>query len=279
MSDDAPTSVWATAQRTARAQRAGRYLELSATHPGRMLPAIATTAISTFTAPGDLVLDPMCGIGTTLVEAMHLGRDAIGVEYEESWADLARANVAHARDQGATGHGHIACGDARHAAALFETAVRGTVALVLTSPPYGPSVHGQVRAVAGLGVHKSHDRYSRDPANLAHVGLERLLLAMREVLGQCAQLLRPGGVVAMTVRPWWHQGELVDLPGLLGQIGDGVGLPLFERNVVLLAGIRGDQLVPRPSFFALDQVRRARARGIPRSVVAHEDLLVFRRPS
>jgi DNA modification methylase len=29
-----------------------------------------------------VVLDPMCGIGTTLVEAVHLGRHAIGVEYE-----------------------------------------------------------------------------------------------------------------------------------------------------------------------------------------------------
>jgi hypothetical protein len=32
--------------------------------------------------PGDLVLNPMCGIGTTLVEAVHAGRDPIGVEYE-----------------------------------------------------------------------------------------------------------------------------------------------------------------------------------------------------
>jgi len=51
---------------------------------------------------------------------------------------------------------------------------------------------------------------------------------------------------------------------------------LFERNVALLAGLRNDRLVPRTSFFALDQARRARARGLPRSVVAHEDLLAFR---
>jgi hypothetical protein len=51
---------------------------------------------------------------------------------------------------------------------------------------------------------------------------------------------------------------------------------LFERNVALLAGLRDDHLVSRSSFFALDQVRRARAQGVPRSLIAHEDLLVFR---
>ena len=45
----------------------------------------------------------MCGIGTTLIEAVHLGRDAIGVEYEPRWAALAADGIALARRQGATG--------------------------------------------------------------------------------------------------------------------------------------------------------------------------------
>ena len=61
-----------------------------------MLPAIAATAITRYTEPGDLVADPMCGIGTTLVEAIHLGRDAIGVEYEPRWA-AARRRQHHPR--------------------------------------------------------------------------------------------------------------------------------------------------------------------------------------
>lgn len=276
MTVELPLSVWATAQQTSRAQRAGRYLPVSLAHPAKMLPAIARTAISDYSQPGDYVLDPMCGIGTTLVEAVHLGRDAIGIEYEPAWADLARANIAHARANGASGNGEVVCGDARHLAGLVDPALRGLVALVLTSPPYGPSVHGHVRTGPGQGVHKSNFRYSTDPANLAHVGLDRLLDAMRAVLIECAQVLRPGGVVAMTVRPWWFAGEMIDLPGALCRVGEDAGLVLFERNVALLTGLRGDGLVPRSSFFALDQVRRARARGLPRSVVGHEDLLAFR---
>ncbi len=276
MSVDLPLSVWATAQQTSRAQRTGRYLPVSLAHPAKMLPAIARTVIGDYSAPGDYVLDPMCGIGTTLVEAVHLGREAVGLEYEPPWADLARANLDHARDSGATGHGEVVCGDARHLTGHLDPALRGLIALVLTSPPYGPSVHGHVTTAPGQGVHKANYRYSTDPANLAHVGLDRLLDAMRAVLVECAQVVRPGGVVAMTVRPWWSAGELIDLPGAMARVGEDAGLVLFERNVALLAGLRDDRLVPRTSFFALDQTRRARARGLPRSVVAHEDLLAFR---
>src|SRR5260370_39734742 len=100
-------SVWPTAQRDARSQRRGRYLPESTADPAKMLPAIAATAIRRYTKPGDLVVDPMCGIGTTLVEAVHLGRDGLGIEYEDRWASLAAANVAHARRQGAAGAAEV----------------------------------------------------------------------------------------------------------------------------------------------------------------------------
>jgi modification methylase len=275
MTIELPLSVWPTAQRTARAQRAGRYLDVSGVHPAKMLPAIAARAVATYTQPGDIVVDPLCGVGTTLVEAIHQGRDAIGIEYEPRWAELAEANLALARSQGATGHGEVICGDGRSLDSLIDPAVRGLVALVLTSPPYGPSLHGRVTATPGHGVRKEHDRYSTDPANLAHVGLAGLLDAMHTLLAGCARLLRPGGIVAMTVRPWWHDGQLIDLPGALVDVGEQAGLVLFERNVALLAALRDDDLVPRASFFALEQVRKARQRGIARPVTAHEDLLTF----
>jgi SAM-dependent methyltransferase len=279
MPADYPISIWPTAQQGAPAQRRGRYLPTSGTHPAKMLPAIAARAIATYTDPGDVVLDPMCGIGTTLVEAVHAGRDAIGVEYETRWAGLAQANLAHARAQGATGDGEVVCGDARHLGGLIDPAVRGLVALVVTSPPYGASLHGQVRTRPGAGVHKSHYRYSTDPANLAHQPLANLLDGMARILAEAASVLRPGGIVALTVRPFWASGGLVDLPGEIGRLAERAGLVLFERNVALLAGLRDDRLVPRPSFFALDQARRARRRGVPRLVVAHEDLVVMRKAS
>lgn len=42
------------------------------------------------TQPGDLVLDPFCGVGTTLVEAIKLGRSAVGFELDPEEAEKAR---------------------------------------------------------------------------------------------------------------------------------------------------------------------------------------------
>jgi modification methylase len=192
---------------------------------------------------------------------------------------LARRNLHHARSQGATGSGTVVCGDARQINTLLDPDLVGRVALVLTSPPYGASLHGQVDAVPGAGIRKRDYRYSRDRDNLAHVGLDKLVTGMIDILTACTALLRPGGIVAMTVRPYWSHGALIDLPGrLTAAITDRTDLTLFERNIALLAGIRDDGLIPRASFFQLDQVRKARARGLPRHLLAHEDLLVFRRP-
>jgi modification methylase len=116
----------------------------------------------------------MCGIGTTVIEAIHLGRDAIGVEYESRWAAIAADGIALARSQGATGHGEVICGDARQLPGLAPEWAHGQVALVVTSPPYGPSVHGHVRAVPGR-VAKYDNTYGSDVANLARQDLAGLL--------------------------------------------------------------------------------------------------------
>ncbi|MYT33598.1 DNA methyltransferase [Streptomyces sp. MspMP-M5] len=274
-------SVWNTAPTSAPAQRKGRYVPGSAAHPAKMHPGIAAHAIATYTRPGDLVLDPMCGIGTTLVEALHLGRNALGVEYEPQWATLASLNARAAAQTSGTGTGIVRCGDARRLTDLAPADARGEVALVVTSPPYGPSVHGQVRSTRETGergVVKKDFRYSQDPTNLAHVSTDRLLVAFTEILARCCQMLRPGGTAVVTTRPWRERGELIDLPSAVLAAGKAAGLLPTERCVAMLAGIRNSRLVTRPSFFQMKNVRDARRQGIPLSVVQHEDVLVFTKP-
>ncbi|MFB4302207.1 TRM11 family SAM-dependent methyltransferase [Actinomadura sp. NTSP31] len=271
------TSVLLTGQQPSRLQRKGRYTPESMAHPAKMLPAIAARVIATYTEPGDLVVDPMCGIGTTLVEAVHQGRDATGMEYEARFAQMAAGNLRHARAQGATGTGQVVHGDARNiATALAERT--DTAALVVTSPPYGATTHGQVRTDRDNGggkIDKSHNRYSTDRRNLAHRPTAELVTGFGQILTGCAALLRPGGVIAVTVRPFRVAGELVDLPGQVITTAEDNGLILADRFAALLCGLRDGRIVTRASFFQMIESRRLRDNGIPALATAHEDLLVF----
>lgn len=270
-------SVLLTGQQPSRVQRKGRYTPESMAHPAKMLPAIAEQAITAYTEPGDLVIDPMCGIGTTLVEAVHLGRDAIGMEYEAHFAQMAAGNLRHARSQGATGTGQVVRGDARNIATALAD-LTGTAALVLTSPPYGATTHGQIRTGRDNGggkIDKAHHRYSTDRCNLAHRPTAELVAGFGQILTGCVELLRLGGVIAVTVRPFRVTGELVDLPGQVIATANEHGLVLIDRLAALLCGLRDGQIVTRASFFQMIEARRLREHGIPAMATAHEDLLLF----
>jgi hypothetical protein len=77
LSDDAQAALVAGARDAApvRGLTHGFYK-----YPARFSPVFANAAIKAFTKPGDLVLDPHVGGGTTLVEAIAAGREAVGVD-------------------------------------------------------------------------------------------------------------------------------------------------------------------------------------------------------
>ena len=62
-------------------------------YAGRMHPSIARGAVGAWSKPGDLVVDPFCGSGTVLVEAMGLGRRAVGVDASPLGIAVARVRT------------------------------------------------------------------------------------------------------------------------------------------------------------------------------------------
>lgn len=63
-------------------------------YPAKFIPQIPSKAISTWSKPGDLVYDPFCGCGTTLLEASLLGRRSIGTDNNAVAILISKAKIA-----------------------------------------------------------------------------------------------------------------------------------------------------------------------------------------
>lgn len=61
--------------------------------------ALMEWVIESCTQPGDTILDPFCGSGTTGVACMQTGRNFIGIEIDPHYADIARQRISKAAEQ------------------------------------------------------------------------------------------------------------------------------------------------------------------------------------
>lgn len=97
-------------------------------HPALFPVQMAGRLIELFSHPGETVLDPFCGTGSTLLAAHSLGRKGMGIDISPDFLVLAETRLSHA---GSADH-KLFCGDARH----VEQLVDEPVDFCLTSPPY-----------------------------------------------------------------------------------------------------------------------------------------------
>lgn len=135
--------------------------------------ALAASVIGHASQPGELVLDPFAGYGTTIVVAERMGRRAIGVELLPEHIEIARRRSG--------GRARLIQGDARELSRLVDEPVD----LVLTSPPYMPATDHPENPLTG---------YATDDGDYA-----LYLHELGSIFGQVAALLRPGGQLVVNV--------------------------------------------------------------------------------
>lgn len=157
--------------------------------------ALVAAVLEDLTRPGDRVLDPFAGFGTTLQVAEAMGRQAVGVELlPERCAAAAAAAPASTVMQG----------EARHLSHLVD----GPFDLVLTAPPYMAADDGPEDPLSGYKGASSYKSY---------------LVELRGILAQCLDLLTPQGHIVVNVAnidSGAHFTPLAwDVGRLLGEVG------------------------------------------------------------
>lgn len=293
-----PVNFWLIGQESPVTQRRGRYTPASTRgHPGKMAPALARRLIETYTRPGDWIVDPMSGIGTTGVEAVHMGRNYVGIELEERFVAWQQGNLDLAGRQGATGRAAVFQGDARHLSRtlLQELTCRRfqPVDAVLTSPPYGDRLRpktSQVSRVLGDLIQRAQFRrdivpgsYGKGSNNLGNLPDPRYFQEMARVYAGCYQVLRPGGILAVVIRPGRDRHRLRPLHHDTARLCSEIGFEFVDEIVAIfsrIVAIPGEpvDIYAHALFFKRLAIHHLRQAEWPVTLEQIEYVLVFRKP-
>ena len=93
-----PTDVWSIPKVTSGA---GRSSSERTPHPAQSPEAVIDRIVKASSDPGDIVLDPFVGSGTTAVVARRLGRVAVGFETRDDYLDIAARRIERSLGRGA----------------------------------------------------------------------------------------------------------------------------------------------------------------------------------
>jgi len=231
------TTVWSFPERGAWAGHDGAYR-------GNWSPSIPRNLLLRYTNPGDLVLDPFVGGGTTAIEAALLGRRCLAGDLAPIALTTTRQHLDRLPRHRRGAVPALVWQDAR-ALAVAD----GRAALVMLHPPYADAI-----------------RYSADrPADLSQLAAGPFLAQLRHVAAESRRVLVPGGRCALLI-------------GDLRRRGDIVPLGFAAIQALRRAGFALEELVIKRQHHT-----RMEAAWAPVSarrgflLLAHEYLAVFRR--
>jgi DNA modification methylase len=237
-------TVWSFPNRGDWATHVGNYR-------GNWSPYIPRNLIQRYTQTNDLVLDQMCGSGTTLVECKLLGRNAIGVDVNRDavMVTLDRLNfgfkpVDPEYPPGLSIRSYV--GDARRLDEIADESVD----LIATHPPYAYII-------------PYAERVQGDLSSLRKLG--DYLEAMKQVALECFRVAKKGKHCAILIGDTRKHKHYVPISFRLLQ-------QFLEAGFVLREDIIKLQWKTKTTR------ERWRSSKLDFYKIAHEHLFVFRKP-
>ncbi len=234
-------TIWSFPSRGDWATHSGNYR-------GNWSPFIPRNLIHKFSAPGDLICDPMVGSGTTLVECKLTGRAGIGIDINLNAVMVAMNRLdfelPNPRRELAEKEIRLFHGDARN----LDKVEDESVDLIAMHPPYCDIIS-----------------YSGVSGDLSRLSLEVFIQEIGKVASECFRALKPNkhcGILIGDTRK--HRHYIPIHIGVLNKFLDS-GFVLKEDIIKLQHNTLGER--ERWTGHMYDFYK-----------IAHEHLYVFRKP-
>ena len=187
-------------------------------HPAKYPETLAQEFIEFFTKPGQIVIDPMVGTGSTLVAALNAKRHSYGIELNPEYASIARQAVAEERNQlGNAAEGIIAeviNGDAANIQDHINKYQIPPIDYLITSPPYWNMLHarGSVSQQTRRSSTELDVYYSDHPKDLGNIkDYTEFLDSLVNIYASLKAHLRPKAYLTIIVKNVKKGGRIYPL--------------------------------------------------------------------
>ena len=186
-------------------------------HPATFPISLARRVIENFTHKGEIVFDPFCGTGTTLVAARDCGRNAIGLDLNAGYIKIANARLVDVFAKAGMESGSMQktiCVDSRKYKPDPET-----ISLLWTSPPYADMLN-RVRANKSMRDRNNsqigkNEQYSNDERDFGTYRSEKFISEFTSLLQGYFPSLLPGSHCVVNMQDLYQDGERISLHAML----------------------------------------------------------------
>jgi DNA modification methylase len=188
----------------------GRDIRNKNIHPAVFPISLPTHFIRLLTHEGELVLDPFVGIGTTLIAARDLNRNAVGFDLKKEYIKISKQRLAQSKLVSHTEQ--IAIVDEAHN--IPDYLEKDTVSLCITSPPYANMLNRPRLNKSIRGNLRTNDQYlkvqqySADSRDLGVMDHEQYSKALTEVYSGILPLMKPKAHCIININDvWWKNAR------------------------------------------------------------------------
>lgn len=184
-----------------------------------------------FTKEKDLVLDPFCGVASTLKACAILKRQGLGIELSKKWASLGtkrlKEEVSNSSEQ------RILVGDTRH---ILKELKSESISYIVTSPPYWnilakktPEKKRKARANAGF-----QTKYSESTEDLGNIAdYQEFLSQLQLCFKECYRILKNKKYATIIVSDFRHRSEFIPFHSHVAEILNKSGFTLQGITILI----------------------------------------------
>lgn len=233
--------------------------EIALKHPAMFPTALVCRLIECFTnSDASLILDPFAGVGSTLLAAKELGKDAIGLEISPEFVQLAEGRLSQMNLFGEETEIIIHTADSRE---LYRYVPPNSIDMVVTSPPYWDILLRKRTAD-----NKEQRDYGDTESDLGKIrDYEKFLFELRNIFEQVFIAMKPKSYCCVIVMDLRKKNRFYPYHIDISQSMEDIGF-IFDDTIIWDRTHEYNNLRPLgyPSVFRINK--------------AHEFILIFQKP-